>query len=100
MSLNALLFQNNLSLNCNTLRIDGSVSGGTKTAPLIINSNIACDNLNSQYWSGQWINDQLAIGDILVCSNVTTNQFVRLPVGANGTVLTANSLASLGINWV
>lgn len=100
MSLNALLYPNGLKLNASVMHLQGLASGGVKTAPLLIDSNVVCANLNADIWNGKYINGNLTIGDILVCSNVTTKMFTRLPIGANGTVLTANSAATLGLNWV
>ncbi len=44
------------------------------------------------------INVLTTLGDMYVCG-AGGGSLARLPVGANGTVLTANSGASLGVNW-
>ena len=99
MSLNALLFPNGMKLNAGIIELQGLASGSVKTAPLIINSNVVCANLHSEIWNGKYINETVAVGDLLVCSNSITQTFTRLPIGSNGQVLTANSAATLGLNW-
>lgn len=43
------------------------------------------------------MNIGLMKGDLLVCQG--EGNFVRLPVGRNGQVLTVDSTADLGIKW-
>ncbi len=50
--------------------------------------NIACKTVNVT---------SAAKGDILVCTG--SGVFIKLPVGTNGQVLTANSAVSCGMNW-
>jgi len=99
MSLNALLFQNNLRLNAGTINLNAVAQGGNLAAPIVTNSNVVCENLNAELWSGTW-NDICNVGDLLVCSNAITQTFTLLPIGIDGSVLTANSLASTGISWI
>ena len=99
MSLNGLLYRNNLDINGRTLYLKGKTPQGNIIAPVICDSNIACANLNAEIWDGKWINGTCQVGDLLVCSNAVTQTFTLLPVGANGTVLTANSLSSSGVSW-
>lgn len=100
MSLNALLFKNNLRLNCGTLHLNGTAPGDIKIAPFNVSSNITCANLNAEIWNGKWINGSCQVGDMLVCSNAITQTFELLPIGIDGSVLTANSLSDLGVSWI
>lgn len=91
-----------LTLHGSVLELQGLTQSSNLTAPLVVASDIMCANLNAELWNGCIIDDvaNLAVGDILVCSNVITRTFVRLPIGADGSVLTCNSAVSLGIEWV
>ena len=99
MSVNSLLYPNRMTINAGIMSLSALSSGGTITAPIETTSNVTCSNLNAEFWSGKF-DDVISVGDILVCGNAITQQFVRLPVGTNGQVLTANSAVALGIEWV
>lgn len=101
MSVSFLLRPNNLTLHASVLQLQGTTQSANLTAPIVVNSDVVCPNLNSELWSGVWgLSGNLTVGDILICSNTITRTFERLPVGVDGSVLTANSLSSLGVSWL
>lgn len=75
----------------------------TGTAPLTVASTTVVTNLNADKLDGLDAADLVAKslvttkGDIIAASGSATP--ARLPIGTNGQVLTANSAATLGVEW-
>ena len=92
-------YDNPRPLYAGVLNLLGTDSVGNATAPIITTSTEVCSNLNAEIWDGVF-SANVQVGDLLVCANAITNEFVRLPIGANAEVLTVNDAVPYGLKWM
>lgn len=105
MSLNALLFENRMVLNASKIHLTGLVSGGTREAPLIVDSNVFVPNLYCEramysdstgniFSPSFTIANAPAVGNVLTGTGSNTAEWKYPIIQSNGLVISGS--ASLG----
>lgn len=100
MSVNSLLFKNNVPLNAGTLNLSGIIPGGAFTAPIVTPSTVLCANVYVQRavtadnFSGNITGDADLAGWLNVSANVNvgTNLFVSGYADIDGNVTIGTDL--------